>query len=504
MSTEDPSRDTTAQAKEPGRHQTDIGRQAVAGVFWVGAGQFVRMGVSFLTTIFLTRLLQPSELGIFALAYVVAELAQILTAFGIGAAIIQQQVTQERTLHSCFWLNVLIGLGVAIVLCAGAPLVALFYSEPAIAGLTWALAVNVLVCTALVVPQALLTQRLAFAAQAKAQVLGSLCSAVVAVASAWAGAGVWTLAIQPLVGNTVTALLMSRYAAWMPRLHFAFDDVRPLMRFSSHLLVGGWLDWLSRSLPNLFLGKLIGTAAVGIYGTAAGLTGTVVFQITSVISRVLFPTIALLRNDPERLQSAWLKASSGIAMVTWPVLGCAATVATDLVPSVYGGQWSAAVVPFQLLAVMMMVQAVGFTASSVIVGLGRPDIMNAMAVLGIGAAALALAVGSMFGLDEAVAAYAGVRVALLLWAFHAACKLACVPRTTLLQALRPWAQATLVACVGTHLCNLSTDALPVWLRLALTLVTGGVVYAAALFVCDRPQAASLIQDVWSRIRKRAH
>ena len=476
-----------------------VGDRAVLGVAWLGGGQMVRMGVSFITQILLARMLLPTDFGLFGMAYMAAELAQLFAAFGVGAAIIQKQTTNSDVLSSCFWINILIGLVIGVVLVVSGPLVEVYFRTEGVGKLMWPLAANMVVCAAMVVPQALLTQRLLFREQMKAQIVGSGCSAIAAVIAAFSGAGVWTLAIQPLVGNLVTALFMMAQSNWRPSRRLRMRDVQPLLKLSTQLLLNSFVEWFARSLPGMIIGRQLGAAAVGAYAMATGLTGVVVYQISSIITRVLFPTLAVLRTDPDVMRMAWRKSISAIAIAAWPLMASAVAVAPDFVPVVFGQQWQASIRPFQALCLLMAFQCVAFTANTVLLALGQTDILLKLTLTSTVVFAAALWLGALYGLDEAASAYALAGIFMVLLTFVVAAKQCQVPLGDLLRELRPWGQAALL--IGLAMAGLAhaMAAAHQVLRLVACVALGAVLYPSLLMLFDRKRTLEIVQDVATRL-----
>lgn len=478
----------------------DLGAKAVRGVAWLGSGQMVRLAVSFGTSVLLARLLAPSDFGLFTMTYMAAELAQLFAAFGFGSAIIQQQTTKPSVLNSCFWANLAIGLVVGVGLLASGPVLELYFRATGITPLLMPLALNMLLSSGMVVPQSLLTQRLQFKHLTAAQVTGSIAAALATVAAAAAGLGVWSLALQPLVGNLVTGGMMLTYSRWLPARRFDFADIRPLLHFSNNLLAHNFIDFVARNLPVLIIGRVLGAAAVGFYGMATGLTGVVVFQISSVIVRVLFPTLSALKEDARALREAWFKATSAIAVLAWPVMAGAIATAPDLIPVVFGERWSPSIVPFQVLCVLMSVQAVATTSSTVLMALGRADLMLRITVISALAYAVALLFGTQFGVTGVAVGYAAVGVVSLMTSTYVAARQARASFGLLLIDLLPWAWAAiatgLLMAGASYLLRDQSSVV----RLLLCIVVGTIGYPASLWLLARRRTLALYKEIASRLQ----
>ena len=78
----------------------------------------------------LARYLTPSDFGIMAILLVVIGFSQAFMDMGISNGIIQRQNITHSQLSSLYWLNVLSGIVVALLVIFIAPLLAIFYQEP--------------------------------------------------------------------------------------------------------------------------------------------------------------------------------------------------------------------------------------------------------------------------------------------------------------------------------------------------------------------------------------
>lgn len=139
--------------------QTPVGshaRRTLTNVAWLGGAQAIRQVTAILATVLLARFLGPTEFGIFAMMIFVNELAQLLVDFGMGSALIQRKEVNQRLLSTCFWINLAIGAGAALLLALMGPWIAAYFEQPLIRWLVLVSGVNLLIAAASVLPQALL------------------------------------------------------------------------------------------------------------------------------------------------------------------------------------------------------------------------------------------------------------------------------------------------------------------------------------------------------------
>lgn len=395
---------------------------AIRGVLWTGGGQMLRQIVAFATSLALARLLSPDDFGVFALTIIAVELAQMFADFGIGSAIVQRQQSDPVRLSTLFWINTGVALVCALLLALSAPFLAEWFRQPVIASVLVMAALNVLVCGAMVTPQALLTMRLQFREIVMAQTLGSLCGSATALSLAFSGAGVWALAAQPIVGSSVTMAIMMRASGWWPTLHFQIASVRDMLGFSGQLLSSSVLGYASRNLWAVILGRALGTHQLGVFNLAQQIVYTPVYQFSAVLVKVLFPTLSRLQDDAEQFKRVCLRAIGTIALLAFPLLTGLFALLEDFVPVVLGPQWQDIVPVLQVLCGVSLVQSVTTTAGTMLMSKGAGRTLLGLSVFSTLTMAPSLLLGQHWGLMGVTYGFAGVNVVGYLLMLHLALK----------------------------------------------------------------------------------
>ena len=482
--------------------QSSLGQSAVKGVFWVGGGRAIKQFVAIGTSIALARLLAPNDFGVFAMIFFAMELAQVFTDFGFGTAIVQRRVTDPVVLSTSFWLNMGIALLVGAIMIAAGPLLAKFFEQPIVASLAIAGALNVVIACAMVVPQALLTQRFAFRAQTQAQLIGSVVGGGAALMAAFAGAGVWSLVVQPIAGTLVTLVITFRAARWLPSWGFSYASVREMMGFGANLLGSNVIDTLGRSMHNIILGKWLGAAPLGIYNMAHGVTYFPIYQVSAVVVKVLFPTLVSLNDEPDRFRAAYLRIVGAIALVTFPTMTGLFAVADDFVAVVFGSQWLGMIPVLKVICWVVMCQSVATTSSTVLLSKGDSRILFRLSVISTIIMGVALLIGSQWGLLGTAYGYAIATMLSFAMLIHFSLKKIGLALSVFLLSMRGSLGASLAM---TLVVMASVAQMPTFhpaLRLGLGIVIGAAAYTAFTWLLNRKEAMGIIKLVVATLGKR--
>nr|WP_267284698.1 oligosaccharide flippase family protein [Klebsiella pneumoniae] len=97
---------------------------------WVAFSQFFKVIVQLVNIVYLARLIPPSEYGIMAMALVVINFGLLIRDLGTAAAIIQRKEIDDGIINSIFWLNLFMGLFIAVAIIFASPLIASFFHTP--------------------------------------------------------------------------------------------------------------------------------------------------------------------------------------------------------------------------------------------------------------------------------------------------------------------------------------------------------------------------------------
>jgi O-antigen/teichoic acid export membrane protein len=480
-------------SKAPGR----LGAIAARGVAWTGGAQILRQLIQVAGQLALVRLLVPDDFGLLGMAMFFIGMGQLLADFGIGSALVQSRTHDEKAISSCFWLNLGVAAGLAAVVLASSPLVGSFYGRKDLAPLIAVLSLNLILSGLQVVPNALLFRDLRFDQLARAQVVGSLVGAVAAISLAATGAGVWSLVAQPLVGTTAHLMLAWHSTRWVPRWTFDTGAVKPLARFSLALLGTNLVGYGNRNIDNLLIGRFLGAGPLGHYAMAVQLMLYPLQQVSSVIVRVLFPTLVQIKDDLPRLRGAYLKAVGTIAFVTFPLMGGLFAVADEFVTVVFGPTWAPMVPALKILCWVGMMQSVGTTVGSIYLATGRPDSALKVTVIAAPIVAAGIAAGLPWGIQGVALGYATASFLLFYYTAVNAFRLVELQLADFHRVVLLPLSATAIMVGGLLLFVRMMSSQPVGLRLAAGIAAGGFLYLAASLVLNRTQVRELMGVVRS-------
>ena len=351
-------------------------QKAVKGVVWSVIQKLGGQTISFIVFFLLARLLDPTDFGLVAMASVYLAFLQVFVDQGFAEAIVQRKHLEREHLDTAFWISVgssaiLMGLTMAI---AG-PIAHKFKSPGLTSELTlvirW-LSVGFLFSALNSVQQALFRRNLAFKSLAMRSLLATFAGGTVGVTMAISGFGVWSLVGQQLVNGTVGIIVLWKASDWRPGFRVSASHFKDLFGFSASILGFNVLNFFNRRADDFLIGYFLGPAALGYYTVAYRIL-LMVTDLMRTLSKVALPAFAQLQEEPERLRRAYYKAIQLTSLIAIPTFCGLAALAPELLPSLFGTQWSDSIRIMQILAFIGIVHALNNISVNTIKAMGKPD-----------------------------------------------------------------------------------------------------------------------------------
>lgn len=324
-------------------------KRALGGMLWTLSGTGVQAVVQLLVIMALGRLLTPNDFGLMSAAVVVIALSQIVSQVGVGPAIVQRKELDHLHVRVAFTISGVLGFVLGAGVWLAAPALAAFYRIPAVEPVLRGVALLFPIDGLNTVGESLLTRQLRFrlfvAIDIASYILGYAC---VGVFLAWRGYGVWALVTANLSQVTLRTIGMYLATKHAVRPSFNLRAGRDLLSFGFGHSLAQIGTVLSQQGDNLVVGRWLGPAALGIYGRAYSLMVMPATIFGKIVNRVLFPVMAQVQNERERLAGAYERALAIVALVSLPISAFLWVVAPEFIPALLGPKWTGVVLPFRL------------------------------------------------------------------------------------------------------------------------------------------------------------
>jgi len=366
-----------------------------AGFTWVaGTIDFLlRIG----STAILARLVLPEQFGLVMMVTAVTAVADQFRDLGLSTVTVQRKEISQQEVTNLFWINVLAGIAIALVICAASPLISAYYKEPRLTLLTCVLATNFVWGGLMVQHQALLARVLKLGHSATVRVLSSLVSTILAVVLAWKGFGYWALVWREVVRCALLTFGMWFCFPWVPGLPSRKTKIWGLIRFGAHLSAANILASISEGADRFLLGRFWGAGPVALYRQAYQLLVVPVGQLLNPVYQVTQPGLSLLQAEALRYRRFYQKVLTVACVASMPLGLFVAVNAAEITRIVLGRKWLGAAPLLMILSFDTFIRQPVSSSAFVLITRGRSKTYLGLTMLNNATLILFMAVGVSWG-----------------------------------------------------------------------------------------------------------
>ena len=367
-----------------------------AALFQFGS-KYISMGAQVVITMVLARLIAPEDFGLVAIVSVFTGLFALLSDMGVGVAIVQYRDLTEEDYGALFGFSALLAVGLAAAYCAASPLVATFYGDARLIPLCCAASPQLLFSTLNMVPSGLMLKERRFDAIGIRLISATVVSGAVAIGLAFAGVGCFALVVQSGLSAFIV-LAWNLAARGVSRVSFRFKvPLKRIFSYSAYQFGFSLINYFSRNLDNMLIGRFMGSAQLGYYDKAYKLTGYPLSAFSSVIGSIIQPYMAEHQDEPDAIFNCFMKVEKLLSLVGAGVAVVFMCASSEIIQVCFGPGWESAIPVFAVLGVSVYFQMMGNPSGAFFQSLGRTDYMFRVGLVNTCITIVGLCVGLIGG-----------------------------------------------------------------------------------------------------------
>lgn len=327
----------------------NLRKRSISGGVNAFAGQAGMFIIQLLSTAALARLLTPDQFGLVAMVMVISAFAQIFKDLGLSAALIQRDKVTHDQVSTIFWINTVVAVGLAFTVGISGHMIAGFYGDERLVAITYWMSTSFVFSGLIVVPQALLRRQLMMGRVAVVRIVSRLLSCGIGVVLAWTLKNYWALVAMHVTFSMFEMILFFLVTRWFPMLPRRHCGVGDFYKFGSGIAGFNIVNYFSRNLDKLLIGRFIGSEGLGNYSKAYQLLMLPITQIRTPVLSTGLPTLSALKNEPERFLHYYGKILQLLSITTMPLTAYLIVCSEDVVLILLGDNWLEAAYIFKIL-----------------------------------------------------------------------------------------------------------------------------------------------------------
>ena len=349
-------------------------KKIISNFIWRFAERIGAQLVTFVVSIVLARLLMPEDYGTIALVTVFTTILQVFVDSGLGTALIQKKDADDLDFSSVFYFNVVVCIILYLVMFFAAPLIAEFYKMPELTPVVRVISLTIVISGVKGVQQSYVSRNMLFKRFFYATLGGTIFSAFLGIAMAYAGFGVWAIITQQLSNTAIDTLILWITVKWRPKLIFSWSRLKGLLSFGWKMLCSALLETVYSNLRSLLIGKVYSSADLAYYNEGDKFPKLIITNINTSIDSVLLPVMSEEQDNTDKVKNMTRRSIMVSCYIMAPLMIGLACCASNVVLLILTEKWLPCVFFLQIFCITYMFFPIHTANLNAIKAMGRSDL----------------------------------------------------------------------------------------------------------------------------------
>lgn len=317
-----------------------LGRKATIGAGWMIVWRAVSRLLGVANTLILARLLVPADFGLVAMAMTFETSLLMMAAFPVQDALLRRPESDSRLYDAAFTIQAARALALAILIAAGAPIAAAWFSEPRLTLLVLALSATTAINGLANIGVVEFQRELRFDVQFRLQLLPAILQALATIGTAWLTHSYWALIAGLAVMRVAQVAMTYAIHPYRPRISLA--GWRHLVGFSFWLWLASLAAMVWGQVDAFVVGPVFGSAGLGLYQVAGQAATLPTTEIVEPVSAVLFAGFAYAQREGRAAATNPLIIALALLLLLAPMALVISADSRSLVAILLGAKWAGA------------------------------------------------------------------------------------------------------------------------------------------------------------------
>jgi len=345
-------------------------REILNAFKWGFIGKISNQLVGFIITVILARLLVPEDFGLLAMIVAFSSLVSGFVNLGFSSAIIQAKQIDKKELSTIFYLNIIIGIFIALFFFSSAAFIADFYNDERLISISKVFSLTFLINSVGLVSFALLERKLKFKEIMVINLISGFLSGSIGLILAYTGFGVWSILFQSLFNEFFKSILAIYFSKYIPLLYFKINLLKKLWSFGGPLFLSGLVNSIFSKIDYLVIGKFFPPSLLGLLYRAKSFRTLIMRYSSDSLGKVLFPIFSKKQED-----IIWVSNSVSLSLkVSFYLIAFISSllflVGDEMFVILFSEKWIGAVPYFKVLILSSVTFPMITILGNVLIGLG--------------------------------------------------------------------------------------------------------------------------------------
>ncbi|NBB21585.1 MOP flippase family protein [Runella sp. CRIBMP] len=352
-------------------------KKAIDGGKWITISTVISTVFQFVQVTILARLLDPAVFGVVSVSTLIINFFYIFSNLGFSNSIIYKQENDQKALSTLYFLSLLMGFFIFLIVFFSSPLIIAYYHEPRLDKVIKLASLYFVIIYFGQIYLFLLQKELRFKSIALMEIAGAVVGAVTSISLAYSGFEELSLIYGQLAMHIVRTGLQIVFGLkfFFPSLYFNLGMIKEHIRFGMYNVGDGLLGFIQGNADTIVVGGVLGVKSLGFYTVAAQLAVFPITKLNPIILQVAYPLLAKMKDKDSELRKSYIKILDLISYLNLPLLAGLFITANSVIPLLYGTGWEPTIPLIKIFVFQSFFSSLAHPLYTIAFTKGKPNLL---------------------------------------------------------------------------------------------------------------------------------
>ncbi|NMP33059.1 lipopolysaccharide biosynthesis protein [Thalassotalea sp. M1531] len=352
----------------------NIGKLIAKGALWTVLMRMSIRVLGIISILILARILTPEDYGLVAKAVLVGSFLDLLTQFGLNAALIKNQNANKSHYDTVWTINIVRNLSLGVILMLAAPHIAYYFNDSRIEPLIYCYSLATIVAGFENVGVVDFQKYMKFDKDFKFNFIKKITSFSITIFVAVIWRTYWAFPIGVLAGKLMGVVVSYFNNDFRPTI--TFKEFSSIFRFSKWMFLYELISAVSLKLDGFLLSKFGETKDLGLYTISYEVSGIPSTEIAMPVARAALPGLSKLNHNIVEFQKMYSNILATVLLVAIPTSVGLSLVAKEFTLVFLGEKWLGVAPIISILAFFGISRVVSASAVTGLIAFDRPELLG--------------------------------------------------------------------------------------------------------------------------------
>jgi lipopolysaccharide exporter len=332
---------------------------------------FISKGLSIIYVVFITRLLNPEDFGLYSVAMATITMVLMFSITSVDVAIVQKKETNDDYLNAAWTIELIKHLFIGGLIYTIAPSIEKIININGVGEIMRVISFAIPLMGFKNIGIILFRKELELKKLFWYNIIPQLISMVITIFLAIQLKNVWAIVYGYIIQTFLLFIFSYFFHPYRPHIYFNISIYRKLLNFGKWLLLNGILQSGIKQGIVMMIGRSFGATSLGYFNRSMAFSINMFNPLQKLFAKLIFPTFSHLHNNNLNITTEFCKTLKYSSFLIGTIISTGFMFADEFVFFLLGNKWISIIPLLKILYINTFFQLIIIPFNMLYISIGK-------------------------------------------------------------------------------------------------------------------------------------